>query len=513
MKNYDILIVGCGPVGACLALQMRNLGYTVGIFDKETSIYHHPRAMLLDDEGARTYQNMGLWEDMKQCITTFRSGQTVSQSGKVLGQLVFPLDKPYGHTFTHLFYQPELEKIFRDHFTKKQGIDLFIGHEVTEVVADSDEVRVVAKDLSDNSLKEFTGKYVIGCDGAKSLVKKLIPYNRIDQNYSQDWWVIDVFIKDEKNVHRLPTDFQAFTGEQPVTYVPGVGMHRRLDFRISPEDFELSDEELKAQMPKYLAYVSKDIELDMLEIIRADRYTYRASTADTWRKGRVIIAGDAAHLMPPFAGQGMQSGLRDAFNLSYKLDLVMQGKAGDKLLNTYDEERIPNVIATTKGSIFTGNMNEAQDIFTVALRTTLFTIAKYSKFLQKKLLLSMMKKIPIESGFIGSNHKSAGKMFIQPPVKNLAGKELLMDDLIGNQISIIANFKFPKEVIDTLYDKTGGKIFSLKFDLIDNAYLITDWMKQNKVDFIVIRPDRFIFDAGKKGQENQVLNSLYSFFI
>lgn len=510
MKFYDILIVGCGPVGACLALQMRNYGYTVGIFDRETSVYHHPRAMLLDDEGARTYQNMGVWEDMQHCTTTFRAGQTIAPNGKMIGKIVFPLEQPYGHSYTYLFYQPELEKVFRDHFTKKEGIDLYTGYEVTTVHSDANKPSIVTKNLADDTIHEFTGKYVIGCDGARSLVKKSIAPNRIDQKYSQDWWVIDAFIKEEQDVHLLPTDFQAFTGNQPVTYVPGVGMHRRLDFRIKPEDLALSDEELKAKMPQYLSYYIKD--MDKLDIIRADRYTYRASTADTWRKGRIIIAGDAAHLMPPFAGQGMQSGIRDAHNLSFKLHLVLQGKANDKLLNTYDEERIPHVVATTKGSIFTGRMNEAQDIVSTVMRRVLFTLVNYSDFVKRKLLASMMKKIPFKTGFIGNNHKSAGTMFIQPLVKNLAGKEMLMDDLLGNQLTILTNFKFPQTTIDTFREKALGKIFTLKYDFIDNTHVLVDWMKKHKIDFILLRPDHYVFDAGKKGQEDKVLEQFYSFF-
>ncbi len=510
MKSYDILIVGCGPVGACLALQMRDYGYTIGIFDRETDVYHHPRAMLLDDEGARTYQNMGIWGDMQYCVTTFRSGQTIAPNGKVIGGIIFPVEKPYGHSYHYIFYQPELEKVMRANFSKKEGIDLYIGHEVTEVKADVEQPSIVVKNLADGSTQEYGGKYVIGCDGARSLVKKSINPGRIDQEYSQDWYVIDAFIKDVKDVPLLPTEFQAFTGDQPVTYVPGVGLHRRLDFRIKPADMKLSNEELRAKLPDYLSYYIKDI--DKLEIIRADRYTYRASTADTWRKERIILAGDSAHLMPPFAGQGMQSGIRDTHNLAFKLDLVLKGKAGDQLLNTYDQERIPHVVATTKGSIFSGRMNEAQDIVSTVMRRVLFTLVNYSDFVKRKMLENMEPKIPFTKGFLGSNHKAAGTMFIQPKVKNLAGKEMLMDDLFGNQLTILTNFAFPQSTIATFHKKTLGKTFTLKYEFIDHTHDLRVWMKKNKVDFVILRPDHYVFDAGRKGQEDKVLNQLYSFF-
>lgn len=509
-KTYDILIVGCGPVGACLAILMRNFGYTVGIFEKLTGVYNHPRAMLIDEEVARILQNMGLWEDIQHCITTFRAGQTIAPNGKVIGTVIFPTEKPYGHSYTYLFYQPELEKVFRENFKKEEGIDLYLAHEVTEVKADPSQPGILVRNLEDDSIQEYRAKYVFGCDGARSLVKKTIQPGRIDQDYSQDWWVIDAFIKEEKDAHLLPTDFQAFTGDMPVTYIPGVGMHRRLDFRIKEEDLGLSDEELKAKMPEYLSYYVKDI--DILEIIRADRYTYRASTADTWRKDRVIIAGDSAHLMPPFAGQGMQSGIRDAQNIAFKLHLVLQGKAGEKLLNTYDIERIPHVVATTKGSIFTGKMNEAQDILTVAMRWLLFTLNNHFSFVTKQMLKSMMPKIPLKDGFIGKNHKKAGTMFIQPLVKNLAGKEMLMDDFIGNQLTIISNFCLPDSTVKRFQDKALGKVFTLKYEFTDNSHVLRKWMKKHKVDFVVIRPDRHLFDAGRKGQEEKVLKQLYSFF-
>ena len=510
MRSYDIIIVGCGPVGAVLALLLHKYGHTVGIFERENDVYHHPRAMLMNDDCIRIMQSLGIWEELKPYFTSFRVGQTIDSKGRLIGRIVFPKDQPYGHIRSNLFYQPNFEKVLRANFSKGEGIDFYIGHEVEKVTNDEISPSIVTKNLEDGTRHEFSGKYIVGCDGARSLTKKTINPGKIDQNYSQDWFVIDAFIKDEKDVSLLPTDFEAFTGDQPVTYVPGVGLHRRLDFRIREEDFNLSNEEIKSKVPKYLKYYVEDIK--KLEIIRADRYTYRAITADSWRKGRVLIAGDAAHMMPPFSGQGMQTGVRDVINLAFKLDFVLKGKAGEKLLNTYDIERIPTAVLVTKSSMFTGRMNEAEDLVSTIIRQVLFRLANISTYVATKMYEKMMPQIPYKKGFMGTNHKLAGQMMLQPLVKNLAGDELLMDEVIGNQMTIITQHSFPNALQNSFEEKTLGKIFTITKDFTDNTHILRNWMKKNKIDFVIMRPDHYIFDAGRRGQEETVLQQLFGFF-
>ena len=184
---------------------------------------------------------------------------------------------------------------------------------------------------------EFEAKYLIGCDGASSSVRKILKIERDDLGYDQDWLVADAHLTKTTDIPKHHAK-QICNPSRPATYVPGRRGHRRFEFKLMPgetkEELE-KDEKVWELLSPWVNPVNAELE-------RADVYQFHAALAKDWRVGRCLIAGDAAHQMPPFMGAGMGTGIRDAMNLFWKLDLILSGAAKESILDTYQEERYPH---------------------------------------------------------------------------------------------------------------------------------------------------------------------------
>ena len=228
--NYDIAIVGCGPVGATLANLLGAYGYSIVIFEKELDVYHAPRAVHIDDEVIRIFQAVGVLDQLKDSIVPFEKMQFVSAKGKVLVEAGFPSDyQPYGHAPSNWFLQPVLEEKLRAHFQQQPSIQFYKGYEVQEIKNHSDGVALTAIQVSSQKAISIKVKYLIGCDGGKSLVRKTMGVSADSLNFDQSWMVVDTFVKAEEDLALLPALHQQRCDPyRPITYVPGVGNHRRL---------------------------------------------------------------------------------------------------------------------------------------------------------------------------------------------------------------------------------------------------------------------------------------------
>ena len=330
-QQYDVAIVGLGPTGVTLAHVLGRAGLRVVVYEQSTAPYSQPRACHLDAEIARVFQWLGFEDDLHRLLTVSAGMDYVdADSAPLFTFEAFEREPLLGWHEDYVFVQPQLEALLRSGLERLPNVEVHLGHEAPAI---------------DALLAQAT--WVVGCDGATSGIRDGIDVRFHDLRYHQPWLVVDVALHDPL-VPPLPSVIQQVCDPARLaTFVPSHGAYRRWEFLLHgdehPDPWEL--------------LTPWGVTADNSTLVRAARYRFHALVAEQWRggpDGRVFLCGDAAHMMPPFMGQGMCSGIRDAVNLGWKLVEVVQGIAPQGLLDTYETERRPHVEAVTELSIEAG---------------------------------------------------------------------------------------------------------------------------------------------------------------
>ncbi len=333
----DVAIIGCGPVGATLAIALRHRGLEVVVLEKQPDIYHLPRAISMDDEIRRMFQVWGMREIIEPLVTPLCGAEFVDTAGERLLGFDLPPDvaTPNGYPPMSMHYQPELDTMLRAE-AEARGTDIRLSTPVTSVTDTGEpgdggvRVEIAAGDIVE-------ARWAVACDGAGSPTRTARGIGVTDLDFDQDWVVIDIGIDGDESTLRGPAQ-QICDPARPGTFVPGHDRWRRWEFQAHPGE---TAEELTAP-DKVWELVAPWLSPDGGTLVRAAVYRFHAMVADRMRDGNLFLAGDCAHQMPPFLGQGLNSGQRDAVNLAWKMDLVHRGLAGDDLLHTYGVERLPH---------------------------------------------------------------------------------------------------------------------------------------------------------------------------
>lgn len=337
MTAVPVVIVGAGPTGLTAATLLAQYGVECLILERWESVYPLPRAVALDDEVHRILARLGLGDEFAAISRPHRGLRLVDRTMRVLAE--FPRDVApgrHGYPQGSMFDQPELEAILRRNLRKHCSVTLRGGTEVTALTQDADGVRLDVTDTATGEHDVVHARYVLGCDGANSLTRAAIGSTMQDLGFTQRWLVVDVVTKADlgqwEGVHQLCDPTRAGTYMR-------VGKTRyRWEFLLAPGETADDFRDMPRLHP-LIAPWTGNIPLAELEIVRAAEYTFRAQVADRWRDRRVFLLGDAAHLTPPFIGQGMGAGLRDAMNLAWKLAGVLDGTLPETVLDTYAVER------------------------------------------------------------------------------------------------------------------------------------------------------------------------------
>lgn len=346
MIEPDVIVIGGGPTGVVTATLMAHRGLSVRLVERATEIYDLPRAIVMDDEIQRVLQGIGLTDRLAAVTTPLAGAEFVRPDGtQIMGVELSARDEwRHGHHPSVVYYQPELEALLRS-AALEVGVDVRLGSEATDAETTDDGVRVLVDGVAQDAA------WLVAADGASSPTRKHLGIPFVDQGFDQDWLVVDVALR--RPVPTLPTFVQQICDpERPVTYVRGHAHFRRWEFQLQPG--ETHDEVLASGALWRL--LEPWIGPDDAEIVRAVVYRFHATVAERMRLGRVLLAGDAAHQMPPFLGQGLCSGLRDGANLAWKLDLVHRGIAPDALLDTYGDERLPHAAGVVAHAVDTGRL-------------------------------------------------------------------------------------------------------------------------------------------------------------
>jgi 3-(3-hydroxy-phenyl)propionate hydroxylase len=342
--NVQVAIVGLGPVGAALANLLGAEGVRTLVVDQATAINRAPRAIALDNEALRVLQLAGLPEGSFDTIAI----PFVQMHSPVMGDYARAnttgqLD---GHPKLVTFFQPQLEEALRARLAERPSVEVWTGATVTALEVGADAVQLTVRVGEEQ--RRVEASYLVGCDGANSLVRKALGLEFKGRTFEEDWLVVDV-----KNAPR-PIDHVEFHCDpaRPAPHMPAPGGRQRWEFKLRPG--ETREQMERPEVVHRLLHPwtgGAPVELERVAV-----YRFHARIADRFSVGRAFLAGDAAHLTPPFAGQGLVSGLRDVANLGWKLAAVVQGHAGAAILDTYSVERRPHAAATIDMALLMGRM-------------------------------------------------------------------------------------------------------------------------------------------------------------
>jgi 2-polyprenyl-6-methoxyphenol hydroxylase-like FAD-dependent oxidoreductase len=484
---YDVAIVGYGPVGQTLAILLGQRGWRVGVFEKQPATYPLPRAVHFDHEVARILQAAGIGEQLPQLTEPAHTYEWRNAAGELLLLIGTKDVSLSGWPEANMFAQPELERRLDARARSLPSVDVRRGHEVVALRPAPDEVELTVVG-ADGGRSAVRARYVVGCDGANSFVRAHLDATITDLGFFFDWLIVDLVPHDARVWE--PLNWQLCDPARPTTIVSGGPGRRRWEFmRLPGESIEdLNNEHTAWRLLQPWKMTPQNATLERHAV-----YTFQARWVDTWRKGRLLLAGDAAHQMPPFAGQGMCAGIRDAANLAWKLDLVLAGRAPDGLLDTYPSERIPQVQQVINFSIELGKVICVPDPAAAAARDTAMVAAVKQTGANPPL-----PSPAIGPGVLLAGDALAGHLFVQATVRR-GDRTGRFDDVVGRGWTLLSATCDPAAQLDAhaaaFFASLGGISAHVGPDGpvydVDGSY--TRWFATHGVDVVLQRPDFHVF--------------------
>jgi 3-(3-hydroxy-phenyl)propionate hydroxylase len=466
MRASDVVIVGYGPTAAILANFLGAQGWSVDIFERSTSIFNLPRAVHFDDEVMRIFQKLRLAQRIEARTQKVKGMDLVSANGDLLARYAAPkAPTSQGWYEGYMFHQPELEQILRDGVARYPNVREHLGTEVHSI--DIDPHGVVVQGLGPMGPVSTTAKFLVGCCGARSITGSVIDTAAVDFGADQGWVVIDVQLL--RDLVLPDVTVQYCDPARPSTYIPLPGHMRRFELMLLP-----GEQASEMLAPKHVSdMISRWMQPDDYVVKRAAAYTFHATLASRWRKGLIMVAGDAAHQMPPFLGQGLGAGARDAANLSWKLNLVLKGIANATLLDTYQTERSPHVRATIESDLWLSNIIQTRDIAIARQRDQQMAAATTGGVL-----------VP-PSPQLGGELCDSGELCRRPFIQPVLPTSQMHDETLGDGFALIGPIT-PSAWADTILQAVGVQ------RIPNPCPQVKEWLQSHGVTSVLVRPDRYV---------------------
>ncbi|QXZ10555.1 bifunctional 3-(3-hydroxy-phenyl)propionate/3-hydroxycinnamic acid hydroxylase [Comamonas sp. Y33R10-2] len=569
VNEYDVLIVGAGPVGLTLANTLGLAGVSVMLMEKLESIIDYPRAIGIDDESLRALQAAGLAEQVQAHITPDHWMRFYTAIGQCFASIE-PRTDEFGWSRRNAFIQPQVDAILYKGLERFPQVQVLLGHELEHFTQNDSGVTAEIKSTAGQQ-RTVRAKYMLACDGGNSLIRRTLNIGFEGRTKPNQWIVVDV----RNDPLGTPHIGMHCDPERP--YVSAALPHgiRRFEFMVMPGETE---EELSK--PENLAQLMRKVvaDPDKVDYIRKRVYTHNARLANQFRVNRVLLAGDAAHIMPVWQGQGYNSGMRDASNLAWKLAMVVKGQAGPSLLDSYEQERRSHArsmihLSEVAGDIFAPESHTAakvRDTLMLAMNAVPPVKQYFSEMRFKPMpryeqgvvlhqtatqnqgfktpfasLLGRSGDTPLSRllGLMAEKKESVfgrlvhgleapqpspiGRMFIQPRVSTLEGETVRLDDLIGLHFAIIAWGTDPSygmnEASLAFWKKLGARFIRVMpavqlqhasptregvLTIGDAQGRIKDWFSTQGKSIVFVRPDRFVAALASPQEVSSVTQQL-----
>jgi 3-(3-hydroxy-phenyl)propionate hydroxylase len=414
----------------------------------------------------------------------FGTMEIVSEKGQVmLEETLIQPGVEHGYTGSRFFDQPAFEEILRKGLLRFPNVLFMPGKDTIEISQTENDVHVSIQNTATGEMEQLQGLWAVGCDGGRSMVRTALQIEMDSMEPARDWVIVDTLLKKEADVALLPKRFRyMLLPERLSIFAYGMGINNRWEFQLNKNEAMPDDAIIKK-------WVSKYIDLDKVEITRIAKYAHSSLVARTWSDKRIFLAGDAAHMMPPSAGQGLCSGVRDAVNLAWKLDAVIKKTAPLTLLDSYEQERKQHLLEILKRTLFISSRLQADNPMSRWWRAIELRLINNLRPLRNFLADKYNIPAKLKSGYLNAQSPLAGTHL---PQANLS------DDLIGYRFALIA---LPGVLSPEQFKTAEGKTFLV----LDRQPVFTEWLQKHEVDFAIIRPDKIVWGAAKADEFDKMI--------
>ncbi|GHG90399.1 bifunctional 3-(3-hydroxy-phenyl)propionate/3-hydroxycinnamic acid hydroxylase [Streptomyces lanatus] len=499
---YDVAVIGYGPTGVTAANLLGAAGLKVVVLERDAEIYSRARAISTDEEVLRIWQRTGLAERLKQDMLPDRPLDFVDARGRAFIS-ARPTPRGHGHPPQMFLYQPALEQILRDGVDRYPEVEVLLRHECVRLRQEADGVELTVVGTADDAVRRLRAKYVVAADGGSSLTRAQLNVGYEGRTYEDRWVVVDTrMIEPWPDHDRLR--FRCDPARPAVDCPTPLG-HHRWEFPILPGDDETyltTDDAIHSMVARY------GIGPDQIEILRATVYSHHVRFAARFRVGRVFLAGDAAHAMPPWIGQGMAAGVRDVANLCWKLEAVLRGELPESVLDSYEAERKPHVKEVTARAVFVGRVITERRPAVTRLRD---------------LLLPALNRVPgfgdwlQGSNWIPAAHyaeglqarpraKASGHQLPQPRVTAPDGTRARLDDVLDGRWLLLHRGRLTPQ---PAWDRSGVPSLTVlpagslpaEGAVVDDEGVLLPWLTEHRAAALALRPDAYVYAAAPAGAQ------------
>ena len=509
-SDFAVVVVGHGPTGAIATSLLGDRGIRTLAIDRQRDVYDKPRAIAIDHEILRLLDNLGAAQRVLPYIAPFPASQHFGAKGQLIRRIdMVPEPYPLGYTPSMVFTQPPVEAALRKHAAAYDSVAVELGTELCGFDQSPDHVTLHLRDDT-GATRSVTADYMIACDGASSGTRQQLGISFEDLVFDEPWLVVDLKLNTTA-LGKLPeTAAQFCDPSRPSSFIIGPGNHRRFEIMLLPgeDPREMEDE---AQVWRLLA---RWITPDDATLWRAASYRFHALVARQWRRGRIFLAGDAAHQQPPFIGQGMCQGIRDVGNLVWKLDRVITGQSGAGLLDTYAEERSEHVRQLTTRIKAIGHVICERDPVAAEARDVriLREGGGHPRTVTRQEIVP-----PLQKGLLAFPLQPAhGTLFPQPWIRTAAGRRLL-DGVTGTGWRLVLDEGSAPELTAAMraeLTRIGMRLIRVRskdaagqagHDVVaEEDGVLAAWFDRHGCRAAIVRPDHYVFgvanDEGALGR-------------